>query len=99
MNHPIDQVINPTVTSSQIHPNARLITSTHSQGTSIPTPTFTNFHSTAPHVSHDLPGTSLHQRMRTLSIQIQPTGRKPSSSGPIPPRIPPFYGGLTPPEG
>jgi hypothetical protein len=60
MNHPIDQVIKPTITSAQVHPNARLITSTHSQGTSIPTPTFTNFHSTTPHVPHNLAGTSLH---------------------------------------
>jgi hypothetical protein len=59
-NHFIDQVINPTVTLAQVHPNVELITSTHSQGTSIPTPTFTNFHSTAPHVSHDPAGTYLH---------------------------------------
>jgi hypothetical protein len=63
MNHPIDQVINLNVTSALVHPNAGLITSTHSQGTSIPTPTFTNFHSTTPHVPHDLVGTYLHQRM------------------------------------
>jgi hypothetical protein len=99
MNHPIDQVINPTVTSAQVHPNVGLITSTHSQGTSIPTPTFTNFHSTAPHVPHDLAGTSLHQRMQTLASQIQPTGGKPPSSGPIPPGRPPSYGGPTPPGG
>jgi hypothetical protein len=37
MNHPIDQVVNPTVASKQVYPNAGLITSTHSQGTSIPT--------------------------------------------------------------
>jgi hypothetical protein len=67
MNHPIDQVINPIVTSTQVHSNVGLITFTHSQGTSIPTPTFTNFHSTTPHVSHDLAGTSLHQRMQTLA--------------------------------
>jgi hypothetical protein len=99
MNHPIDQVINPTVMSAQVNPNARLITSTHSQGTSIPAPTFINFHSTAPHVSHNLAGTSLHQRMQTLSIQIQPIGGKPPSSGPIPPGRPPSYGGPTPPGG
>jgi hypothetical protein len=43
MNHPIDQVINPTIASTQVYPNVGLITSTHSQGTLIPTPTFTNF--------------------------------------------------------
>jgi hypothetical protein len=63
MNHPIDQVINPIVVSSQVYPNVGIITSTHSQGTSIPTPTFTNFHSTAPHVLHDHARTSFHPRM------------------------------------
>jgi hypothetical protein len=96
MNHPIDQVINPTITSSQVHPNAGIITSTHSQGTLIPTPTFTNFHSTSPHVPHDLAGTSFHQRMQTLASQIQLTGGKPPSSEPIPPRRTPFYGRPTP---
>jgi hypothetical protein len=70
MNHPIDQVINPIVTLAQVHPNAGLITSTHSQGTSIPTPTFTNFHSTTLHVLHDLAGTYLHQRMEILASQM-----------------------------
>jgi hypothetical protein len=99
MNHPINQVINPTITSTQVHPNARLITSTHSQGTSIPTPTFKNFHSIAPHVPYDLARTSLHHRMQTLASQIQLTRGKPPSSGPIPPRRPPSYGGPTPPRG
>jgi hypothetical protein len=99
MNHPISQVINDIVTSAQFHPNDGLITSTHSQGISIPTPTFTNFHSTTPHVPHDLVGTSLHQRMQTLASQIQLTGGKPPSSEPIPPIRPPFYGGPTPPRG
>jgi hypothetical protein len=83
MNHPIDQVINPTITSAQVHPNAGHVTSTHSQGTSIPTPIFTKFHSTAPHVPHDLAGTSFHQRMQTLSIQIQSTRGKPPSIKPF----------------
>jgi hypothetical protein len=99
MNHPIYQVINPTVTSAQVHPNVGLITSTHSRGTSNPTPTFTNFHSTTPHVPHDLAGTSLHKIMQTLASQIQPIGGKPPSSRPIPPGKPPFYGGPTPPGG
>jgi hypothetical protein len=30
MNHPIDQVINPTIMSAQVHPNVGLTTSTHS---------------------------------------------------------------------
>jgi hypothetical protein len=89
MNHPIDQFIKPIVTSAQVHPNARLITSTHSQGTSIPTLTFTNIHSTTPHVPHDLAGTSFHPRIQTLANQIQQTGGKPPSSGPIPIGIPP----------
>jgi hypothetical protein len=97
MNHPIDQVINPIFTSTQVHPNARLINSTHSQGTSIPTPAFTNFHSRAPHVPHDLVGTSFHPRMQTLASQIQLTRGKQPSSGPIPPGIPPSYGGPTTP--
>jgi hypothetical protein len=63
MNHPVDQVIKPTVTSTQVHPNAGLITSTHIQGTSIPTPIFTSFSSIAPHVPHNLAGTSFHPRM------------------------------------
>jgi hypothetical protein len=99
MNHPIDQVINPIVISVQVHPNAGLITSTHSQVTSIPTPTFTNFHSTAPHVSHDPAGTSLQQRMLTLASQIKSTRGKPPSSRPIPSGRLPSYGGPTPPGG
>jgi hypothetical protein len=99
MNHLIDQVINPTIASAQVHHNVGLITSTLSQGTSIPTPTFTNFHSTAPHVPHDPAETSFHPRMQTLSNQIQPTGGKPPSSGPIPPGGSPFYGRPTPPGG
>jgi hypothetical protein len=99
MNHPIDQVINPIVASTQVYPNAGLITSTYSQGTSIPTPVFTNFHSIAPHVPHDLAGTSFRPRMQTLASQIQPTGGKPPSSGSIPPGRPPYYGMPTPPGG
>jgi hypothetical protein len=98
MNHPIVQVINPTIASTQFYLNAGLITSTHSQGTLIPTPTFTNFHSTAPHVPHDLVGTYFHPRMQTLANQIQPTGGKPPYSRPIPLRRPPSYGGPTPPR-
>jgi hypothetical protein len=99
MNHPIDQVINRNFVLAQVHPNAGLITSTHSQGTSIPTLVFTNFHSTAPHVRHDPTGTSFHPRMHTLANQIQPTGGKPPSRRPIPPRGPPFYVGPNPPRG
>jgi hypothetical protein len=95
MNHPINQFINPTIASAQVYPNVGLITSTHSQGTSIPTPTFTNFHSSAPHVPYDPAGTSFHPRMQTLSSQIQPTGGKPPSSGSIPPIIPSSYGSPT----
>jgi hypothetical protein len=99
MDHPIDQVINPTVVSTQVHPNAGLITSTHSQGTSIPTPTFTKFHTIAPHVPHDPAGTSFHPRMQTLANQIQPNRGKTPSSGPILPGGPPFYDRPTPPRG
>jgi hypothetical protein len=63
MNHPVDQVIKPTVTSTQVHPNARLITSTHLQGTSIPIPIFTSVSSTSPHVPRDPAGTYFHLRM------------------------------------
>jgi hypothetical protein len=99
MNHSIDQVINPTVASAQVYPNVGLITYTHSQGTSIPTPAFTNFHSTAPHVPHDLARIYFHPRMQALANQIEPTGGKPLSRGPIPPGRTPSYGGSTPPEG
>jgi hypothetical protein len=47
----------------KVNPNARLITSTHFQGTSIPTLVSTSFYSTAPHVPHDPAGTSSHPRM------------------------------------
>jgi hypothetical protein len=99
MNHPIDQVINPTISSAQFYPNAGLITSTHSQGTSICTPTFKNFHSTAPHVPHDPTRICFHRRMLTLASQIQLIGGKPPSSRSIPPGIQPSYGGPTPPYG
>jgi hypothetical protein len=99
MNHPINQVINPIVVSTPVYPNDGIITSTHSQGTLIPTPTFTNFHSIAPHVLHDPAGTSFHPRIQTLSNQIQLTRGNPPSSGSIPPRIPPSYGEPTPPGG
>jgi hypothetical protein len=65
MDHPIDQVINPTITPAQVHPNTRLITSAHLQGTSIPTSVSTIFYSTAPHVPHDFAGTYFHLRMQT----------------------------------
>jgi hypothetical protein len=65
MNHPVDQVINHIVIPSQFHPNVGLITSTHIQGTSIPTPVSTSFSSTTPHVPHDPVGTSSHSRMQT----------------------------------
>jgi hypothetical protein len=67
MNHPVDQVINPTFTPAQVHPNARLITSTHILGTSISTPISTSFYPTAPHVPHDPSRTSAHPRMQTLA--------------------------------
>jgi hypothetical protein len=63
MNHPVDQVINHTVTPTHVHPNVGLITSTHIQGTSIPTPISTIFYSTVPHVPHDPVGTSFQPRM------------------------------------
>jgi hypothetical protein len=65
MNHLVDQVINPTVTPAQVHPNAGLITSTHLQRTSISTPVSTSFYSTAPDVPHDLAGTYSHLRTQT----------------------------------
>jgi hypothetical protein len=105
IDHPIEQVIDPTVTSTQVHLNVGVITSTHTQGTSTATPTFTPFHSTTPHVPQDPVGTSLHQRMQTLARQTQstvghiPTGGKPPSSGPIPPGGQPSYSGPTPPGG
>jgi hypothetical protein len=37
--------------------------------------------------------------MQTLGNQIQPNIGKPPSSKPVPPRIPPSYGGPTPPGG
>jgi hypothetical protein len=51
IDHPIDQVIDPTATSAQVHINDGVIISTHTQGTSIVTPTFTHFHSTNPSCS------------------------------------------------
>jgi hypothetical protein len=99
MNHPVDQVINPTVTPAQVHPNAGLITSTHLQGTSISTPVSTSFYSTAPHVPHDPVGTSSHPRMQTPASPTQPAGGKPPSNEPFPPGGLPFHGGPTPPGG
>jgi hypothetical protein len=96
MNHPVDQVINPTVTPAQVHPNVGLITSTHLQSTSISTPVSTSFYSTAPHVPHDLARTSSHPRTQTPVVQTQPTGGKPPSNAPFPPGGLPFHGGPTP---
>jgi hypothetical protein len=99
MNHLVDQVINPIVTPTLVHPNAGLITSTHLQSTSISTPIYTSFYSTAPHVPHDLARTSSHPRVQTPTGQTQPTGGKPPSKEPFPPRGLPFHGGPTPPGG
>lgn len=99
MNHPVDQVIHPTTTQAQVHPNARLITSTHPQRTSISTPVSTIFYSTAPHVPHDLAGTSSHPRTQTPVGQTQRAGGKPPSNTPFPPGGLPFHGGPTPSEG
>jgi hypothetical protein len=99
MDHPVDQVINPIVTPAQVHPNVGLITSTHLQGTSIPTLVSTSFYSIAPHVPHDPAGTYFHPRMQTPVGQTQPAGGKPPSNKPFPPRGLPFYGGPTPPRG
>jgi hypothetical protein len=99
INHPVDQVINPIVTLAQVHTNDGLITSTHLQGTSIPTPISTSFYSTAPHVPHDSVGTSFQPRMQTPSSPTQPAGGKPPSNKPLPPGGLLFYGGPTPPRG
>jgi hypothetical protein len=99
MNHPFVQVIIPTVTSTKVHPNAGLINSTHLQGTSIPTPIFTIFYSTAPHVPHDLVGTYFHPRMQTPTSQTQSIGGKPPHNEPFCSRGLPFYGRPTPPGG
>jgi hypothetical protein len=99
MNHPVDQVIHPTTTPAQVYLNARLITSTHPQSTSISTPVSTSFYSTAPHVPHDPAGTSSHPRMKTSAGPPQPAGGKPPSNEPFPPRGLPFHGGSTPPGG
>jgi hypothetical protein len=99
MNHPVDQVINPTVTPAQVHPNVGLITSTHIQGTSISTPISTRFYSTTPHVPHDPAWTSSHPRIQTPIGQPQLTGGKPPSNKPFPHGGIPFHGGPTPPGG
>jgi hypothetical protein len=99
MNHPVDQVIHPTATPTQVHPNAGLITSTHPQSTSISTLVSTSFYSTAPHVPHDPARTSSHPRMQTPASQTQPAGGKPPSNKPFPPGGLPFHGGPTPPGG
>jgi hypothetical protein len=88
MNHPVDQVINPTVTPTQVHPNAGLVTSTHLQGTSIPTPISTIFYSTTPHVPHDPVGTSFQPRVQTPASPTQPAKGKPPSNEHFP------FGGL-----
>jgi hypothetical protein len=95
-NHPVDQVINPTATPTQVHPNARLITSTHPQSTSISTPISTRFYSIAPHVPHDPAGTFSHPRMQNPAGQTQLARGKPPSKEPFPPRGIPFHGGPTP---
>jgi hypothetical protein len=99
MNHPVDRVIHPTTTPAQVHPSARLITSTHPQSTSISTPVSTSFYSTAPHVPHNPAGTSSHPRMQTPAGQTQPDGGKPPSNEPFPPRGLPLHGRPTPPGG
>jgi hypothetical protein len=98
-NHPVDQVIHPTATPTQVHPNVGLITSTHPQSTSISTSISTSFYSTAPHVPHNPTGTSSHLRMHTPAEQTQLAGGKPPSNIPFPPGGLPFHGGPTPPEG
>jgi hypothetical protein len=99
MNHPVDQVIHPTVTPAQVHPNARLITSTHPQSTSISTPISTSHYSTTSHVLHNPAGTSSHPRMQTLAGQTQLAKGKPPSNEPFPPGGLPIHGGHTPPRG
>jgi hypothetical protein len=98
MNHLVDQVINPTITPTQVHPNSGIVTSTHLQITSISTPVSTRFYSTTPHVPHDLAGTSSHPRMQTPTGQTQQTRGKPPSNKPFPPGGIPFHGGPTPPR-
>jgi len=91
IDRPIEQVIKPATTTTQIHLNVGVVTHNHAQDTSTITPTTTPLHTTTPHVPHNLVGTPLHQRMQNLSIHTQSiagqisTGGKPSSSGPIPP--------------
>jgi hypothetical protein len=63
IDHPIEQVIYPIVMSAQLHFDTGVITSTHSQGTSTITPTFTPLHTTSPHGPQDPVGTPLYQRM------------------------------------
>jgi hypothetical protein len=99
MNHPVDQVIYPTATPKQVHPNVGLITSTHPQSTSISTSISTSFYSTTLHVPHDLSGTSSHLRMQTPAGQTQLAGGKPPSNIPFPPIGLPFHGGPAPPGG
>jgi hypothetical protein len=99
MNHPVDQVIQPTATPAQVHPNAGLITSTHPQRTSISTSVSTSFYSTAPHVTHDPAETSSHPRMQTPAGQIEPARGKPPSNEPFPPGGLPLHGQPTPPRG
>jgi hypothetical protein len=105
IDHPIEYVVDPATTSTQIHLNAGVITPNHAQGTSTVTPTTTPLHTTTPHVPYDPVGTPLHQRMQTLSIHTQSTvgqiqnGGKPSSNGPIPPGGKPLSIGSIPPRG
>jgi hypothetical protein len=99
MNHPIDQVINPTVTLAQVHPNVGLITSTHLQSTSISTPISTIFYSIAPHVPHNPAGTFSHSRMQTPAGQTKLARGKPPYNEPFPPGGIPFHGEPTHPGG
>jgi hypothetical protein len=99
MNHPVNQVIHPTATPTQVHPNAGLITSTHPQSTSISTLVSTSFHSIAPHVPHDPTRASSHPRMKTPAGQTQPAGGKPPSNKHFPLGGLLFHGRPTPPRG
>jgi hypothetical protein len=99
MNHPVDQVIHPTATPTQVHPNARIITSTHPQSTSISTLVSTIYYSIVPYVPHDPTGTCSHPRTQTPVGQTKPVGGKPPSNEPFPPGGLPFHGRPTPPWG
>jgi hypothetical protein len=97
IDHPINQMINPTTTFRQVKSEIGVVLPSHLQSTLMVTPTIL-LQAIDSYTPQNLVGTPSHQRMKNPSTKKNPTARKipiggqPQFNGQIPTRGKPLFG-------